>query len=66
MIKDTQSNAIRYNESETQALKEMGIDLSNIKSTKDLSDELIKWIKETDKINPDLLDKLARHLNLIE
>ncbi len=62
MLKDTKSDCIRYTATDVQRFKEIGIDLSEIKSKQDLSEELINWIKETDEINPELLDKLGRYL----
>lgn len=63
MLKDTQSNSIRHTQSEIEEFRKLGIELSNIYSTQALSDELIKWIKETANINPKLLEKLAHQYN---
>ena len=54
--------SIRFTAAEIQELRELGIDLSGVKSSDDFAAALEPWLQALADVRPDLFDRIASEI----
>lgn len=55
-------NSLRFTAWEVEQHRELGVDLTDVKTPDDVATALVPWIEALGEVRPDLLDKFARDL----
>jgi hypothetical protein len=57
------NDQVRFTNAETEAMLEIGINLSGVRTQSDINAEFARWAKALARWRPDLLDKIACELS---